>query len=409
MIRVISQLFLSWVLLFSASLTVSLAPQQGDEATIQRYSRQAEEALARKDPDAALVALEKLARLTPDNSEVYANLGAVYYSRGRYAQAVEAFRRALRLNPNIPDVPLMLGMCEAELGSLKEALPILEPAFRHPPSAEMGRMIGLKLATAYSLLGQHLRALEVIEALLDRYPNDPEILYHASHLYGDRALQIMTRLVDVAPESVWKRMAFAEALEEEKRYDLAIMEYRKVIAAEPDMTGAHYRLGRALLLKAPDSEEAREEALKEFQQDLALDSRNSAAEYEMGEIYRRRGQFEPAREHFSRAIEIDPNVEDAQIALARTLLRLRKPKESLPHLLVAIQMNPKNAISHFLLAGAYKSLGDSAGYRHQMALYQRYHFQPYADKSAGGDEVPSALTNPEVTKQTLDPEVPPQP
>jgi tetratricopeptide (TPR) repeat protein len=395
--------------LFSGSLTLNLGAQQGDEATIQRYSREAQEAVARKDPDAALVALERLARLTPDNPEVYANLGAVYYSRGRYAQAAEAFRRALRLNPNIPNVPLMVGMCDAELGRLKEALPILEPAFRHPPSAEMGRTIGLKLVTAYSLLDQHLKALEVTEALLDRYPNDPEVLYHASHLYGDRALQTMMRLVNVAPESVWKRMAFAEALEGEKRYDLAIIEYRKVIAAEPDMTGAHYRLGRALLLKAPDSEEAREEALKEFQQDLALDSRNSAAEYEIGEICRRRGQFQPALDHFSRAVEMAPKVEDAQIALARTLIHLRKPKESLPHLLAAIQLNPKNEISHFLLAGVYKSLGDSAGYQNEMALYRRYHFQPYPDKSASGDQVPSALTNPEVTKQTLDSEVPTRP
>jgi tetratricopeptide (TPR) repeat protein len=203
-------------------------------------------------------------------------------------------------------------------------------------------------------------------------------------------------------------MAFAEALEGEKRYDLAIIEYRKVIAAQPDMTGAHYRLGRALLLKAPDSEEAREEALKEFQQDLKLDSRNSAAEYEIGEIYRRRGQFEPALEHFSRALEIDPGVEDAQIALARTLIHLRKPKESLPHLLAAIQLNPKNEVSHFLLAGVYRTLGNSADYQHEMTLYQKYHFQPYAEKPAGGEQVPAAFSSPEVTKQTLDSESPPQ-
>jgi predicted Zn-dependent protease len=149
--------------------------------------------------------------------------------------------------------------------------------------------------------------------------------------------------------------------------------------------------------------------MKEFQQDLALEPRNSAAEYEMGEIYRRRGQFDPAREHLSRALKIDLNVEDEQIALARTLIHLQKPKESLSHLLAAIQLNPRNAVSHFLLAGAYKSLGDSARYQHEMALYRKYHFQPYTDKSAGADEVPSPLANPEVTKQALDSEAPQQP
>jgi tetratricopeptide (TPR) repeat protein len=409
MIRMSPQFFLGWVLLFLSWSSYSLPAQQADTATIRRYSQQAQEALARKDVDAALVTLEKLARLAPGNPDVYANLGAVYYTQGRYAQATETFQRALRLNPKIPNVRLMLAMCDAELGRSKQALPILEAAFRHPPSAAMGRTVGLKLVGVYSSLDQHIKALEMTEALLERYPDDPEILYRTSHLYGNRALQTMMRLVEVAPESPWKQMAFAEALEGEKRYDLAIIEYQKVIAADPGMVGAHYRLGRALLLKAPDSEGAREEALREFQRELALDPRNNAAQYETGEIYRRRGQFEQAVNHFSRAVDIDPSAEQAQIALARTLIHLHKLTEALTPLRAAIQLNPKNEVSHFLLAGLYKSLGDSADYENEMALFRKYHFRPYAGKSGNGDQVPSALTTPEVTKQPLDSEAPAEP
>lgn len=404
--RTFCWLILCWVIMPCLPFSLCLS-QEADEAAIQSYSRQAEDALARKDADAAIVALEKLAHLAPNNPEVFANLGAVYYARGRYPQAAEAFHRALRLNPKMPNVPLMLAMCDAELGHMHEALPILESAFRHPPNAEMGRSIGLKLILVYTSSGQPTKALEVIETLLSRDPNDPEILYRASHLYGDRALQTMTRLADVAPESVWKRMAFAEALEAEKRYDLAVIEYRKVNAADPDMAGVHYRLGRALLLAAPDSDQARSDALEEFQQDLALEPHNPAAEYEIGEIYRRRGQFEPALDHFSRAVEMDPAVEDAQIALGRTLIRLQKPKESVPHLLAAIQLDPKNETSHFLLASAYKSLGDSAAYQNEMTLYQKYHSVPYDGHPATSEQAPQALVTPEITKQTLDAETPP--
>jgi tetratricopeptide (TPR) repeat protein len=404
-----TRLFLGWILLFCLWLPLSRAAQQADEATIRRYSQQAQEALAKQDVNAAVVALEKLARLTPNNPEIYANLGVANYTQGRYAQAADALHRALQLNPGIPNVSLLLGMCDAELGHSKEALPILEPAFRHPPNNQIGRTIGLELVGAYSSLGDHIKALEVIEELLDRYPTDPELLYRASHVYGDRALQTMTRLVDVAKESPWKRMAFAEALETEKRYDLAIIEYRKVIGADPGIPNVYYQLGRALLLKSPDSEEAREEAIKEFQQALVLNPRNAAAEYEIGEIYRRRGQLEDAVDHFSKAVEIDPRVEDAQIALARTLIHLQKPEEALPHLRDAVQLNPKNEVAHFLLAGVYKSLGNTTDYQNEMTLFRKYHFQPDTDKAAGGEEVPSALRTPEVTKQTLDSETAPQP
>src|SRR5207245_7104616 len=102
-------------------------------------SQEAEQALAAKDWDAAGCSLGHLARLTPNVPEVYANLGTVYYTQGRYAQAAEALERALKLNPEIPNVPLILAICYAELGRAKEAVPVLEPAFRHPPNHEIGR------------------------------------------------------------------------------------------------------------------------------------------------------------------------------------------------------------------------------------------------------------------------------
>jgi cytochrome c-type biogenesis protein CcmH/NrfG len=108
--RVFSPLFLA-LLLFTPP-TLTLAAQQADDATVQQSSRAAEEALSRKDPDAAIIALEKLTHLTPGSAEVYANLGAVYYTQGRYPQAAKAYQTALRLDPNIPQVPLMLGMCD---------------------------------------------------------------------------------------------------------------------------------------------------------------------------------------------------------------------------------------------------------------------------------------------------------
>lgn len=401
---------LCYLILISAILSYPLvtlcrAAQQRD-ADIEAYARQAQEAMARKDADAAAAALEKLAYLTPHDPAVFANLGAVYYAQGRYAQAAHAFHQALRLSPKFPDVPLMLALCDAELERVQEALPILESAFQHPPTAEMGRTIGIKLVALYMSSGQTTKGLETIETLLRQNPNDPEVLYRSSHVYGDRALQTMARLAEVAPESPWKHMAYAEALEGEKRYELAVIEYRKVIAADSDLAGVHYRLGRALLLESPDNDQARSEALQEFQRDLAIEPRNAAAEYQIGEIYRRRGELAPAVDHLSKAVEVNPKVEDAQIALARTLIQFKKPQDSVPHLLTAIEINPQNEVSHFLLAHAYQSLGDSAGYQREMTLYQKYHLQPYADKPQ--QEV-QALTTPDVPKQTLDSESAPQP
>lgn len=372
-----------FVLLFSRPSSI-VAANQRNANTIELYSRQAEQALAAKNAAAAEPPLEALARLTPNDPGVNANLGTVYYMQGRYEQAVKRFRKALELDPRISGVRPLLGVCYADLGMWQEAVPLLAAAFQHPPNVGVGRLIGIELMGAYSSLGENFLALEVSEKLLQRYPNDAEILYRAGHLYGDRALEIMNQLVRVAPKSPWEHMAFAEALEDEKRYSLAIIEYRKVIAADPQMPGVHYGLGRALMMNSTDSRIAQDGAIKQFQLALEADPRDAGSDYELGEIYRRRGQVNEAEIYFARAVTISPGRAAAQIALARALIALQEPASALPHLRLAVKLSPQSATAHFLLAEVYKSQGSSADYQRELALYRKYSVQPFAGNNVGG-------------------------
>jgi tetratricopeptide (TPR) repeat protein len=366
---------LAFTVLFASLMGVSPAlPQpQADEAEIRRYSEQAEQAMKDRNLPAASAALEKLAQLTPNAPEVHANLGFVHYYGGEYEKATEAFRRALELNPRMSEAKLMLGMCYAHTGRAKDAIPILEPAFHQPPNPEVGREIGLQLLHGYKGLGQNDKAGDVAEEMFRRYPNDPEILYEVSRLYADRSLQVMLRLVDVAPNSAWKRMAFGQVHESQKQYDLAIVEYQHALTIDPKLPGLHYHLGHAILLNSPDKDNARDEALQQFQQELAIDGRNPDAEYEIGEIYRERGQLAQAREHFQRATQNDSNFKEAHVALARVLITLGNPKEALPHLEAAVKLDPSDEVPHFLLARVYKTMGETTQSEAEMRLYQKYH------------------------------------
>jgi len=379
-----------------------ITAQTAQEAQIQSYSRKADQALAAKDLDGAAAALQELARLTPNVPEVHANLGMVYYTQGRTTQAAESFQRALQLNPHIANAESMLGVCFAELGHNQQAVRILEPAFRHPPDKGMGRLVGLDLQKAYAGLGQYAEASNVFDELLSRYPDDPEILYFASRLYADRADHAMQQLVAIAPRSVWVAQAKAAVRESLKEYDLAIIEYRTALRINPRQPGVHYRLGRVLLLRSKDSG-AREEARHEFEQELTIQPQSSDAEYEIGEIYRQRGELEQALEHFSRAVQYDPELEDAQIALGRVLAHLERPHEALPHLLAAVRIDPENEVPHYLLASVYGALGDTSNRQKETALFQKLHA---VSPHTGLRPPPPELAAPEVTKQTLESERP---
>jgi predicted Zn-dependent protease len=171
---------------------------------------------------------------------------------------------------------------------------------------------------------------------------------------------------------------------------------------DPRLPGAHLSLGRVLLLSSNTTGSA-DEALREFRGELEIDPQNARAEYEIGEIYRKRAQLNEALDHFLKATESQPDLEDAQIALARTLINLHRPEEAIPHLRTAIRLRPANEVSHFLLATAYGQTGDSAGQEKETALYRQYHVRPYSPGAQGEFQLPAGLVSSEVTPQTLDP------
>lgn len=358
-----------WVLLVFCAALALVAGQPRDEE-LERLSAEARSAMAEKKWAQAAQALEQLARLAPSVPEVHANLGLALFFQGRPAEALAAFQRARKLNPALPQTGLMIGLCDAELGHHAEAISALAPAFEHPPDDETGRLIGLHLARSYAALKQFDKALVAGEELVRRYPSDPEILYQVSRLHMDRSSALMSALVHAAPDSAWTHYANAQVQENLDRFDAAEQEYRSALQRDPRMVGVHYRLGRVILSasRTPDSVER---ARKEFEQEIVLSPGHADAEYELGEIDREKGDLQAAIAHFNRALKSQPAFEEAQVGIARTLLKLGRPADALPHLNEAARLDPGNKIPHYLLASAYKSLGDSAAAAKEIALYQK--------------------------------------
>jgi tetratricopeptide (TPR) repeat protein len=219
-------------------------------------------------------------------------------------------------------------------------------------------------------LKQFDKALAAGEELLKRYPNDPEVLFQVSRLHADRSYSLMKQLMQEAPDSYWVHLANAQVQESLQRYDLAQQEYRKAIELNPGAPGAHVGLGRAIL-NASKGPQASEEAAREFERELALSPANAIAEFELGEIARERGQLDDAREHLLKAVHYNQDFFEAQIALGRLLLKQGKAREALTHLKVAEHLEPRDKLSHYLLASAYKSLGDPDAARSELDLYRK--------------------------------------
>jgi tetratricopeptide (TPR) repeat protein len=378
---------------------LALGQTNRDDASA-RYATAGQQALAAGRYAEAQADYEKLAKLEPGVAEVHATLAVIDFKLRDYEQAVSEVQTAQRLKPGLPRLDSLLGMAQAELGRFAEALPGLEKGFRQSADAEVRRMCGLQLERAYTGLKRDSKAVEVAMELNRLYPDDPEILYQTGKIYGNFAFLTMQKLVQVAPSSVWRHQAAAEADESQGSYGLAITEYRQVLVLEPDRPGVHYRLGRTLLARSHQAGSAQDlgEAAKEFEQELQRDPANSNAAYELGEIRRKGGQVGEAQRLFDSALKNYPDFAEAHLALASVLLSLQKPESALPHVLKAVELNAENEVAWFRLGQVQKALGNAAEQQKALAEYQRLHDQ--ANQRLGLDPVFSVR---EVTKQELDP------
>ena len=273
-------------------------------------------------------AYETLRQLSPDVAEVHASLGLSYFQQRKFNEAVPALRQALKLKPALPNLPVLLAMSLSELGRFDEALPGLQKGFAQSGDPAIKRAAGLQLQRAYTGLQRDAQAVDVALQLTRLYPKDPEVLYQASRLYANFAFLTLQKLSEAAPDSVWVHLAAGEANESQGLDDGALRDYRAVLALDPRRPGVHFRLGRVLLSRSQratsdSGDEA--EALKEFQQELELDPTHANAAYEIGEIHRKAGRLDNAREYFETALKYYPEFEEALVGLGRTLLSLESP------------------------------------------------------------------------------------
>lgn len=115
----------------------------------------------KREPQRAGPYLEKAARLAP-SAHVYTQLGTNYAELGREQEAVEAFRKALALEPGNVEANYALARLYLKRDRFAQAAPLLERVLRaRPATAEPAYL----LAVCYSSLGRPAQARHVLLAL----------------------------------------------------------------------------------------------------------------------------------------------------------------------------------------------------------------------------------------------------
>jgi tetratricopeptide (TPR) repeat protein len=299
--------------------------------------------------DAAL--LRALAdRIDPLDPGATNNLGVLYYSKGLYVEAVEAFLAAVALAPRMRAAARNLELAARQEGACAPRLAALAGRIAANPGDVAARR---EQARLLRLIGRTAEARAALEALIAADPDDAVALHERGMLErqaGDlaRAQRWLERAVTAAPDDVPARLHLAEVLYHRGFNAASLDALEALLAIEPDCGEAH-RLRAFVLGDVGRAEEARRAMARATALDpsllggdgaLAIDAGPVApggrgpgdgdvlgvvpdgtlARYGLGLAFRQRGYFAEARREFERARDAGEDARLVGHALAELAL-----------------------------------------------------------------------------------------
>jgi tetratricopeptide (TPR) repeat protein len=127
----------------------------------------------------------------------------------------------------------------------------------------------------------------------------------------------------------------ADVLFDSKRWDMAIAEYQKYLAAEPNSDYAHGRIAMCL-----SNSDKNTEALDWCQRALQLNPEDEHLYYLHSFILQKMSKWAEANKSIQRAIEMEPDIGLYHAEASNCLLNLKKPKEADTESQIAVELEP---------------------------------------------------------------------
>jgi tetratricopeptide (TPR) repeat protein len=166
------------------------------------------------------------------------NLATWAFRSGKFDAALDYTKKALALNPDVPDTNLKMALCLERLGKPEEALSWCEKALRLNPLFLQARLTKADLALA---LGRKAEALKIYDAVLpkygDRVTGQDWLTYGfllAERSRWDDARRAFERATDMSPKDprAWYNLARVARLQGREAASRAALERAEALAPD---------------------------------------------------------------------------------------------------------------------------------------------------------------------------------
>ena len=249
----------------------------------------------------------------PGRVEVRSNFGVVLAGLGRYSEAIEQYRAAMKLaTPGVAErLRFNLALAYYKSSQIPEAIHEFETLHAAGPN---DLRIALLLGDCYLQTGQFPQAIDLLSPLTAPREEQDALDYvlGLALIRGGRAAegQVHVNRILSRGDSPEGHFLLGSALFMDGNYPAAVQEFAKAAALNPKMPSLQSYYGRALLFTGDA-----DGAVEAFHKELALNPNDFDANFQLAAILSQRGKTAEARPLLERAVELRPGSAEARAAL----------------------------------------------------------------------------------------------
>jgi tetratricopeptide (TPR) repeat protein len=273
-----------------------------------------------------------------------AELGLALIKQGRAEEALAA----LTDNPEAIEEQIAVGLALVQLGERTQASEVLHRAIHQLPKVEdLDNRYVNSLVAGLASLGETEPALQAARFLVQRLPTSIEARIQLSTLLeqaGDpeTAAEEANVALALEPNSKTARYVLASSLQASERAEDALPHWQTLADQNDDvLTKMAY-----CALEASQIDLAHETANRILQND----SKSLDGQIILGKALAARGNYESAKSHFEKAIQIAPQNPNAWIALAECQVAVGDDQEAGATLTAGTQASPNSGHLQFKLS-----------------------------------------------------------
>jgi tetratricopeptide (TPR) repeat protein len=250
----------------------------------------------------------------PGRIDARSNLGAVLVRMGRFEEAIEQYKEALRVAPPevAPNLKLNLALAYYKSFQVPAAVDQLETLHAAQPA---NLNVALLLADCRLRMGEFDKAVKVALPLEAAHPDEPALNYvlGMALLRSGKVAEGQVRVDRILRrgESAEGHFLLGSARFGSGDYPGAVKELRRATELNPDVPSLQSYLGQALLFTGDAAG-----AVAAFRKELAANPNDFDANFYLAQILARRGEAAESKGLLERAAQVRPGSAEVRAALA---------------------------------------------------------------------------------------------